>query len=874
MANLRLYAGTRAAIALLAIAFAICTSATSSRAEESLHGSQEFLSRIEEVPFCFLPNATRSWQILRHPLAETDEVHLTVANGGQVLASGPEIDFSSLHVEVTPAGKLQIRAEDCTEATSFKLAVKIQRRGALELLQSLDIRQAPPSRPISYIADLCDDLIHTFVIPTNGSFRKLDRDGFDQYFRRLQAQGITRLIVWAGPFSYFTDPSDHDPEDWKLYEAQARAVVRGFESKFEGVPEPTTLDAQLSLPQGKLANYTWIARLLLARLEPQLAKDFTDSAKDHGIALTASFRPFEIAVSKFYEIPAFDESGKFLWNFLPMAVPRANYHADEVAFAHYRTILRAAGREDAAELASVELNTNGNGEEIARAFTSGNSPLLIEASKCLPVDPNSYVLAKNEAGQFCLQQYRKIADRASKQRIVLKDIRVEALDSDTIRISNLSVPSDYRYLVIRNPAESEVALTSSKVSMKSKAGTSLGRANWYWALSDKVDSTHSTLVAGITEDGEYRTVFNATENSIGLLSGSPPAVKFSQASLVIDLGAPWNYEMLDYEQPAARKLAITQLKRLLSYPAYDEIFINTRTHTQLSGCMGDGADGIRPQREYIANDERYFHLGVDRAYAPRSLAENPLVQELAVDQEGIDRITEWQAGEWQGPCESDDSPYPWRLERKRATANGIRMLLQDIEREFPGRRVRVVVPPTDSTVEAVRTDLARLPKDSSGAYGSDYYGHIWSSINHIPAVGESLSITDFSGLSVEPVFLGIRFTPDKAPLQCYLEHVFVDMAKNRGSNFHGPRSFFYEAQETLRGTAEDLARLRKQREEIICELLSHPDEVNEVLLYEAVDWAYGLPMSDPDLCGHNFLDRRANVTVTETEAANEDKDIR
>ncbi len=80
-----------------------------------------------------------------------------------------------------------------------------------------------------------------------------------------------------------------------------------------------------------------------------------------------------------------------------------------------------------------------------------------------------------------------------------------------------------------------------------------------------------------------------------------------------------------------------------------------------------------------------------------------------------------------------------------------------------------------------------------------------------------------------------------------------DMADNRGSSFRGPRSFFYEAQETMR--AADRKKMRKRREQIICTLLSHRNEIKEVLLYEAADWTYFLPLSDPDHCGHGYLDR-------------------
>ena len=42
---------------------------------------------------------------------------------------------------------------------------------------------------------------------------------------------------------------------------------------------------------------------------------------------------------------------------------------------------------------------------------------------------------------------------------------------------------------------------------------------------------------------------------------------------------------------------------------------------------------------------------------------------------------------------------------------------------------------------------------------------------------------------------------------------------------------------------------------MICHLLSHKSDINEVLLYEAADWLYFHNLADPDLCGQNFLDR-------------------
>jgi len=128
-----------------------------------------------------------------------------------------------------------------------------------------------------------------------------------------------------------------------------------------------------------------------------------------------------------------------------------------------------------------------------------------------------------------------------------------------------------------------------------------------------------------------------------------------------------------------------------------------------------------------------------------------------------------------------------------------------------------------------------------------------SSLNYIPNVGEGMAMVDLTGLSTEPVFLGIRFAPDKGPLDLYLREWFADLSGNRGSTFRGPRSLFYEAQETLRGA--NSKQLRPRREQIICDLLSHEKEIGEVILYEAADWAYSFPLIDPDHCGHGYLDR-------------------
>ena len=75
-----------------------------------------------------------------------------------------------------------------------------------------------------------------------------------------------------------------------------------------------------------------------------------------------------------------------------------------------------------------------------------------------------------------------------------------------------------------------------------------------------------------------------------------------------------------------------------------------------------------------------------------------------------------------------------------------------------------------------------------------------------------------------------------------------DQSDNHGSQFRGAKSFFYEAQYTLRFPDKEAASTR--REQIIRGLLTQPD-IDEVILYEAVNWLYSLPLHDP----HQYLDQ-------------------
>ena len=171
----------------------------------------------------------------------------------------------------------------------------------------------------------------------------------------------------------------------------------------------------------------------------------------------------------------------------------------------------------------------------------------------------------------------------------------------------------------------------------------------------------------------------------------------------------------------------------------------------------------------------------------------------------------------------------------------------DLQRRFPKTRIRVVIPPGGEVETAVRAGLAKMKRPEGGLYKSDFYRHIWGSLNHIPSIGEGLSTVDLSGLNVEPAYLGIRFAPPPGPLDLFLDHALPDLADNRGSSFRGPRSVLYEAQETLRAPYK--AKFTEKREAIIRKLLARK-EIREVILYESADWTYYLPLDDP----HRYLD--------------------
>jgi hypothetical protein len=206
----------------------------------------------------------------------------------------------------------------------------------------------------------------------------------------------------------------------------------------------------------------------------------------------------------------------------------------------------------------------------------------------------------------------------------------------------------------------------------------------------------------------------------------------------------------------------------------------------------------------------------------------------------------------EGDCQREDSPYRWRFARNKAVAEGLRTFLGELEGTFPETRIRAVIPMGETSATEVRNEIAQLTRPDGTPYGPNDNGGVWSTINYIDTIGEGMAMLDLTGLRTEPVLFGIRDVPPAGPFDAHLRGSFRDLAENRGSSFQGPRSFFFEAQYTLRRQDYDTARA--EREALILKVFSHKEEVNEVILYESADWLYFLPFGDPVLSGHGFLD--------------------
>jgi hypothetical protein len=800
--------------------------------------------RNTEVPFAFKPGGQRSWPISQGQRTAQDRVSLTIV-GEANAKPGSEIHYHDLTISVTADGRLQLESADPDSQAELQLQLQHKDVNGAVTEQTIGIRPAPPSRPLTYLADFGDDIIRIFGTSRN-QYREITKDGFDQYFRRLQCQGISRLIVWQSPFPYITDPQNFSGDDWSAYERQARAILTNDELT-SGIQNRSGFSA-----------YGWIRQLMALRLMPQLGEMISQSAQEHGIKLTASFRPFEAALTKYYVVPAFDIDGRYLWGFQPLCSPSVNYHPEDTGFAHYREILRQEGRSEFADVATITLPGVPNAKSIEERADAGFEDLQILPTPFPPLDGESFVLVRQVDGQFELQRWRDLRPKALARLQPLSDLQL-AVQDDHLVISNIALPDDCQYLWISQPKSSTTEFfvsTATPVKLHAAVGNRLGVENAFIALHDVDNEADPTRVSGIPPDGHYHGEFQATDASRKHFLAGPLLTSLSEKQLVVSLGPRYSVEMMDFTQQAARSVAVRQLRTVMQLPAFDEIIINTRSHTQLAGYLGDDGESVRPLAEsYREGARNVWQIGLDKAYAPRSAAELEMIKELIADRSTVEQITTVQPGTWRAVTCQSPEVSPWRFARNRLVADGVRQLLLDLRREFPDTRIQAVIPPTAETIDRVQAALDELRSANGEPFGRDYYRRLWCSNNHIPTIGEGMAMVDLSGTNVEPVFLGTGgYTQEEGTLKAYVDECTRDLANNRNSSFRGPRSYFFEAQGSLRATDQQAAR--RNREAVICELLRREQDISEVILYEAADWTYFLPLSDPDLSGHGFLDRR------------------
>ncbi|HUP11031.1 MAG TPA: hypothetical protein VM187_02425, partial [Niastella sp.] len=454
--------------------------------------------------------------------------------------------------------------------------------------------------------------------------------------------------------------------------------------------------------------------------------------------------------------PVFDKNANYLWGFLPAATPVINYETDHTAFAHYRTILDKMGESEKGRIGSISIHGVTNADAFLKRFQSKGDNLRIVASNYPPLRSNSLVLQRQHNASFALMKFGDFAAQAADKLKSVTGYKI-AVKGDVLRIDNLDVASNIRYLILSNPAGADEALdlpTLEPVKLFARAGNAIGRENVYWVLDSEDSLSSQTHVPGIPVPGVdgIATEFNTTEDGYKYLYQKGDArTTLKNRLLVIDLGAAYSVEMLDLNQPVMRANVIKEMKTILDLPAFDEIFVSSRSHVSLSAYQGDGQEGIKPLVYYRQNHLSAQQLGIDRAYAPLAVANDSILRKWAADPKLVERITTWQPGEWDGYCQQKDSPYRWRYARNKAVSTGVRLLLGDFEAAFPNVRTRIVIPMDESSAGRVDERIKTLTKSDGSHYGKDYNGGIWSTINYIRSIGEGMAMLDLTGLKTEPV---------------------------------------------------------------------------------------------------------------------------
>ncbi len=798
-------------------------------------------------PYPYLIGQKRSWPVVISKRSASDRINLVVKFDGKTVAEGNPCSYEGVEFRVTQDDKLVIETEKNSTPRLFFLDLVHLSKGAIKSKQTLRIQPAPPNRPISYMSDMIDDLLFIFYDSSARQFKPIIKEGLDHYFRRLQAQGVKRLIVWQSAFPFSAKPEDFEEPIRSDYVAVRQALMNN----------PEVIEAMAK--EKSLPSWKWLNLIMKLVTTPEFGDRFSQSAIDHGISLTASFRPFESALQKYYTMPVFNEEGSFVrYSHFCSYAPFDN-DKKKHGFAHYRMLLKEMGMEDEAKVSTIELQNVEERNQVLKKLKEGSLKINIKISQFPPLDPNSYVLIKLSNGKYDFIKYSHIQEKTLSEQITIPCTKFEPEKNNNIRLLNLDIPVEYRFIHIwvQSSIESPLVLsTDDPVRIAAKAGNSLGKFNNYWVIQNPAKDTAGTRVAPILQNGSFRSQFNTVRNSENHFIKHPETISLNENILVIDRGDAYTDEMINLQNTETRKIAIKQIQDILAYPAFDEILISTRSHTSLAGSWGDRKLGVRPNLEYRRKKVKgYRQLGLDYGYGPASISRNQdLVQAIKNNPKTIRELTHHVSKDWESTCQAPTRPFHWRYMRNQAIAKGLKLFFEELRKEFPETRIRAILPPSAIVEKNVKKAISKMKKETDKStdqnYDPNYFRYLCSYLNYIPSIGEGMTMVDLNGLNIEPMILGYRGNPDKGPRQIYLKEFLEDLRIKH--DYKGPYSFFYEAQETLRTPAK--YNPQEKREAIIKELLANPDDIKEVILYEAADWIQYLPLQDKIHGQHGYLD--------------------
>ena len=116
-------------------------------------------------------------------------------------------------------------------------------------------------------------------------------------------------------------------------------------------------------------------------------------------------------------------------------------------FVHFRELLAQRGNHDVGELEVNELPGVTQAVKLVERFRAGQCNSRITAAQFSPLDGDSWVLMRNTDKDFELCRFRNVRATVQSRRYELTDYKLVAGESNTVRITNVKLPTDYRFLV-------------------------------------------------------------------------------------------------------------------------------------------------------------------------------------------------------------------------------------------------------------------------------------------------------------------------------------------------------------------------------------------------------------------------------------------